>query len=384
MTRPRSELPGFQNLLELVPTAPDHLVNWPSIWALWPCLADLDTCPQDPIHHAEGDVGTHTRMVVEALVCDPVWQALEPLEQGRLFWAAVLHDIGKPATTRHEEDGRITSRGHSRVGCFIARRLLWEAGAPFDWREEICGLISAHQLPFWLIERPDPVRLAIETSLKCRADALCLHADADARGRICSDQNAILENVELARAAFEEAGCLDRPFDFANDESRLGFFEREDRDPHYAAHEEFRCHVTVMSGLPGSGKDTWIANNLPDIPVISLDAIREEIGISASDNQGKVIQAARESAREHLRAGQDFVWNATNISRLIRSKSLGLLRDYGAHIRIVYIEVPSERLFKQNNDRAAAVPNGAIRDLVNKLEPPMIWEAHKVSYVTGP
>ena len=69
-----------------------------------------------------------------------------------------------------------------------------------------------------------------------------------------------------------------------------------------------------MSGLPGAGKDAWIGNNRPDLPVVSLDAVRDSIGERASGNQGRVIQAAYEMARDHLRKKQDFVWNATNIS----------------------------------------------------------------------
>ena len=56
--------------------------------------------------------------------------------------------------------------------------------------------------------------------------------------------------------------------------------------------------------------------------------IRDELGVSATDNQGQVIQAAHERAREYLRKGTDFVWNATNVTRLNRSKVLRLLRDY--------------------------------------------------------
>ncbi len=371
-----------EQLLSLVPRAPDWRIDWEAIWSLWPELAVLDDCPQDPIHHAEGDVGIHTRMVVDALVAEEDWRSLESHDRSCLFWAAVLHDVGKPAVTKHEDEGRISSRGHSRVGAAIARRLLWHAGSPFAWREALCRIIAQHQLPFWLIERPDPVRLAIETSWRCHPEHLCLHARADAIGRSCRDKQAILENVSLASATFEEAECLDRSFPFANDESRVAFFDLDDRDPHYAAHEEFKCSVKVMSGLPGVGKDTWVKNNLPDHPVVSLDLIRDELGLPASGNQGQVIQAAYERAREHLRAGVDFAWNATNLTRQIRSKVFRLLRDYNAHIEIIYVEVGPDQLKRQNRQRDDAVPEAVVDHLSRKLEPPEEWEAHRVTYAT--
>lgn len=381
MRKPNKHTVTYDHLLALVPTGPDWTVDWSEIWPLWPELAALDTCPQDPIHHAEGDVGTHTRMVVEALLGDTNWRGLPETDRANLFWAAVLHDVGKPAVTRHEDDGRISSRAHSRVGAFIARELLWHAGSPFAWREALCGIVAHHQLPFWLIERPDPKRMAIETSWRCRPDHLCLHARADAIGRICQDQQAILENVNLAALTFQESDCWDHPFAFTNDESRVAFFEIEGRDPHYAAHETFPCTVTVMSGLPGSGKDTWISKHRPKHPMVSLDLIRDELGIMATDNQGKVIQAAHERAREHLRAGRDFVWNATNTTRLNRSRVLRLLRDYGARIEIVYLESDPDQLRRQNRNRPDAVPDAVIDHLAKKLEPPQICEAHRVEVV---
>ncbi|MEM6974492.1 MAG: AAA family ATPase [Pseudomonadota bacterium] len=367
----------FASLARLVPSPPDWRVDWSAIWPLWPVLGALDTCPQDPSHHGEGDVGTHTRMVVEALVGDRDWRALPVEDRGVLFWAAVLHDIGKPATTRHE-DGRITSRGHSRRGAAMARRLLWEAAAPFHWREALAGLIALHQLPFWLIEREDGERRAIEASWIARPDHLCLHARADALGRIAADRDGLIENVALARLSFEEAGCLTAPFASANDESRVAFFEREDRDPRHAAHEAHPCTVTVMAGLPGSGKDHWIARHCPDLPMVSLDALRTELGAPATGDQGAVVQAARERARAHLRAGRDFVWNATNVSRQMRGRVLGLLRAYGARVRIVYLEVAPECLLAQNAAREAPVPDKAILGLVDKLEPPTPMEAHEI------
>lgn len=372
---------GYLELLSLVPSAPDWTINWEHIWQLWPQFSALDDCPQDQIYHAEGDVGTHTRMVVEALVGFDEWRKLSDNQRSMLFWAACLHDIGKPAVTKHEEGGRISSRGHSRVGASIARELLREKKAAFGWREDICQIIMNHQLPFWLIERPDPARLARQTSWQCRGDLLCMHAKADALGRICDDQTDILENIDLARLVFKENDCFAQPFHFENDESRVTYFERDDRDPHYVAHEDFRCNVIVMAALPGTGKDTWISNNFLDMPVVSLDVIRKEMGVSPSDNQGKVIQAGRERAKEYLRAGIDFIWNATNVSKQIRSKPLSLLRDYGARIHIVYLEVSPAKLQKQNSNRKDVVPHKVISHLVQKLEPPTALEAHQVTYV---
>jgi len=376
MTHPR-----FKALLDLVP-APGAQPGWDRIEAeLGPFAHRMEACPQDPRHHSEGCVLVHTRMVVDALVSDPAWAGREAKDRERLFWAAVLHDIGKPATTRIEEDGSITSRGHSRAGAAIAREFLRAHRAPFHWREAICGLIASHQLPFWLIERDTGSRLAIETSWTCNSADLCLHAQADARGRVCEDKEDLLTRIALAKALFEEERCFGERRAFANDASRIEWAMRGDRDPDYAAHEDYSCTALMMSALPGSGKDSWIAANMPDLPVVSLDDIRLEMGVGATDNQGRVIQEARERARAHLRAGQDFIWNATNITRQIRTPILSLFRDYGARTRIVYIEVDDDRLRTQNTGRAAAVPGHVMDKLAAKLEPPTLLEAHQVDFI---
>ncbi len=369
---------SFEKLMALVPEV-GSLPDWAAIWALWPEeMAALDACPQDPIHHAEGDVGLHTRMVAEALIGLAEWQALNAEARSILFWAAVLHDVGKPATTEVQPNGRISARGHARVSTLMARQWLWEAGAPYNWREAVCAIADQHLVPFWLIEKSDPRRVAIQTSWKGRADFLCLHAKADTLGRICEDQEAVLDNIALAKESFAELNCLDRPFGFTSAASRVSFFEKPDRDPYYTEYPDFRCTVTVMSGLPGSGKDIWIAENRPDVPMISLDLIREEIGAAPSGNQGRVLQAARERAREYLRAGQDFVWNGTNISRNLRAKPLALFRDYNARTEIVYIETGPDQLFSQNRNREDVVPHAAMENMIRKLEPPQDWEAHGI------
>jgi predicted kinase len=142
--------------------------------------------------------------------------------------------------------------------------------------------------------------------------------------------------------------------------------------------EHYRAKVTLMAGLPGSGKDTWLARHRPALPVVSLDDIRADFEIEATDNQGEVIQTARECCRELLRAGRDFAINATNTMRQTRKSWIDLFEDYHARIEIVYLEPALSSIYRQNDKRAKRVPKHVIERLIDKLEPPTWAEAHAV------
>ena len=142
--------------------------------------------------------------------------------------------------------------------------------------------------------------------------------------------------------------------------------------------EDFTCTVTLLSGLPGSGKDTWIAEHGNGLPVVSLDGLREEMGVKPTDNQGRVIQAAKEQARVHLRAGRDFIWNATNTTRRMRAGLVLLFTDYRAKVRIVYLETRAEDLISRNRARERAVPEPVLEKLIDAWEIPGYDEAHMV------
>ncbi len=81
-----------------------------------PRLGELSACPQSPIHHAEGDVWKHTKMVMEVMLQSLEFKCLPQPSKRVLFLAGLLHDIGKPARTKIDQDGEITSFGHSRTG----------------------------------------------------------------------------------------------------------------------------------------------------------------------------------------------------------------------------------------------------------------------------
>ncbi len=369
------------DLFSFCPTAPDWSVPWDEMTRECPFVAALAGCPQDPVHHAEGDVWVHTGMVCRALVALEAWRALPADERRILFAAAVLHDVAKPECTRTDEAGQISSRGHSRRGAIVARNLLWRMHVPFAQREQVAALVRFHQTPYFLIDRPDARRLAIEVSQTARCDLLALLAEADVRGRICDDQQRLLDNVALFVEQVREMGCLNAPWEFASDHARVLFFLDEKRIPEAPAHADFRAEVVLLSGLPGSGKDHHRRTHLAELPAISLDDLREELDIDPDQTQGKVINEARERAREFLRLGRSFVWNATNLSRQLRRLPLELFASYQARLRIVYLEVAPEVLFEQNRRRDRVVPARVIERMLDRWEVPDRTEAHAVEYV---
>ncbi len=132
--------------------APGETPDWDWFLHAMPALRLLADTPQDAYYHAEGDVWIHTRMVIEALMRGADYAQADAGERFILFYAALLHDIAKPATTVIDPaTGRIGQPGHSKRGAIDARILCWHAEVPFDLREQLCRIITVHQLPFFAL-----------------------------------------------------------------------------------------------------------------------------------------------------------------------------------------------------------------------------------------
>jgi putative nucleotidyltransferase with HDIG domain len=340
----------------------------------------MAACQQDAQWHAEGDVLTHTRMVCGELENLEDWRGLDRDTQLKLLFTALFHDAGKPATTMVEpETGRTRSPKHALVGTEISRRVLRELECDLLTREAIIALVRYHGRPPFLLEKEKPEHEVISLSWLVNNRLLYLFALADTRGRHSKEMSRPEETLHLWKLVAEENGCFSEPYRFTNDHARFLYYREQLSSLHYTPHEEYRCRAILMSGLPGAGKDTWLAQHRPGLPVVSLDAVRAELDVDATDNQGEVIQMAREQCREHMRAGRDFAFNATNITRLMRKRWIDLLADYNARIQIVYLEPPLQTVLEQNKQRSHPVPASVIERLTEKLEPPTITEAHELT-----
>lgn len=361
-------------------------VPWSEIAARFEWVRAMRGVQQEPEWHAEGDVFVHTKLVCEALAGLVQWREAGETDREVLFAAALLHDVAKPVCTV-EENGRWTSPKHTVVGERLARELLMTGKAGetpvFFVRERIAKLVRYHGLPLRFLDKPDPERVVIECSQHVNVGQLVTLVRADVLGRECAGKDEMLMRVAMFEQLAQELGCADRPYPFESAQHRFMYFVGG-KPLTYVPYPETRCEVVLMSGLPASGKSTWVARNFKGMEVISPDAIREELDIEPTDRdgQGKVAQVAKARAKELLRAGKGFVWDATNISRDMRGQLVALCAGYGATVRVIYVESSVDEMLRRNRNRARQVPEAVMVRMLQKLEIPSVTEAHNVEYVT--
>lgn len=383
----------MEDLLRLVSQAAKQNMDWAGIEAaLSSFVIPMSRTEQNPVFHAEGDVWTHTKMVCEALVKLDAFRDLSEERQQAVFLAALLHDIGKIPATRWEDE-KWVSPNHALVGSKMARQFLWQeldlCGTPEkqQFRETVCNLIRYHSFPPHAIDDPDGKRKLIAIAANgalCpmfTAKLLCLLCQADALGRECEDKAHMLEQIDLCAELAKENRCYDRPLSFPSAHTRYSYLDGKDITPEIELFDDTWGEVILISGLPGTGKDTWIKGNCPDLPMISLDEIRKKTGISPTENQSKVVEIARERAKELLRKKQPFVWNATNLSPLVRSKQIRLFTQYHASSRIIYLETDWNQQLCRNSGRENVVPERAICHMMEELVLPEAKEAHHIDWL---
>ena len=121
-------------------TSPDpargfDLLHDSGLLTIWiPELLPMRGCAQSPEHHPEGDVWVHTRLLLTHLKNPSPVLAL----------SALLHDIGKPPTSKTDPDGRIRFFGHEGVGARMAEEILRRLRFPNDEISAITACIANH------------------------------------------------------------------------------------------------------------------------------------------------------------------------------------------------------------------------------------------------
>ena len=379
---------------------------------LMPLLHELKYTQQDEEWHAEGDVHTHTDMVLEELydILDEEASHLDDEQQLTLILAALLHDICKPVCTREKEirgELRLVSPHHEHKGrCYIAVKLI-ELELPYLVVNQVMNLVGYHQKPrqFVLDDAGDASYRYL--SRLCSLELFYWLEQADIRGRECYDKQAQLEVLELFKMQAQDFDLwwvndsYDQWLDYfqeqlaASDDDLLDHImgrsiqayeagliqSREEALARSYALQKGFPHFIMMCGPSGSGKSRWISRNADDSAVvISLDELRQEIGGKRSSQKynGQVMQLAREKLKRALCSKQTVIWDATCLRQDQRTRLLCLAHDYNAMSTIVVFHSSAGNYAKGNNSRKYAVPNSVLSKQIESFQFPDLNEAHRL------
>lgn len=144
----------------------------------WKLLKQLGETQQSPVHHPEGDVWNHTMLVVD----EAARIRLQSRDPRAFMWAVLLHDIGKPATTRVHK-GKITAYDHDKAGEKISREFLSYFTEDEAFIQAVSSLVRYHmQILFIVKEMPFADLKGMRRSTDIREIALLGLCDRLGRG----------------------------------------------------------------------------------------------------------------------------------------------------------------------------------------------------------
>lgn len=169
--------------------------------AFFPEVEALIGVRQEPRFHPEGDVFTHTMLVLNAAAALRE-QAREPLS---FMLSALCHDFGKVGTTS-VIDGRIRSFGHEEAGVPLAERFLARLTSEARLRRHVCGMVRLHMRPRALYRQQagEKALCRLFDASECPEDLLLL-SRADCLGRAqCADDGAAEQALRAGLARYRE------------------------------------------------------------------------------------------------------------------------------------------------------------------------------------
>ena len=186
----------FEELCKLLPriTARELELYAPVLTAVIPELEPCIAFDQRNPHHTH-DVYSHTAQVVEAVAGDVT-----------LRWAALLHDIGKPAAFSLDASGIGHFYGHAKESAAMADGILRRLKAPTALRERVVLLVGQHMTP--LTPERKLLRRRLSTLGSEALYQLLALQEADQKGTGGEESGDFSEIRRILREIEAEDACL--------------------------------------------------------------------------------------------------------------------------------------------------------------------------------
>ncbi len=146
---------------------------------------------------------------------------------------------------------------------------------------------------------------------------------------------------------------------------------------------------TMLVGVPGSGKSTWLSNNnyhtLPNVMILSTDAYIETVAADEGKTYSEVFRDVIKQAEMHLyhcldvaiKHKMDIIWDQTNLTRKTRMNKLRHIPwDYYRIALVFPTPEPKTHTAWLNSDARAGktIPDAIMHSMIENFEHPTMGE----------
>lgn len=295
-------------------------------------------------YHLEGSVFTHVMMILKQIE-----QYDYITEYGRYIYSiiALCHDLGK-AEAREVRDGKVTFYNHDAISAFKSIDVLNKLQLSQEEKQNIFQTISHHTQVFRLTNQQLYDKLYNSDVYNC----IRIFGEFDHKGRFH-------DNIET----------------------------QEEEQPLYTAYKvasNAPKTVTVMVGLPASGKSSYIEQNAPEGSfIVSRDAIVEQLGEGLtyserwdSVNQDEVNEVLQEVFKQAKKQDNVYV-DMTHMSTKSRRRTLAHFgKDYKKKCVVMLPSLTKlqENAINRKNTTGKYVCDNTILDMMKRFSAPTYGE----------
>lgn len=366
---------------------------------------------QNPRYHAEGNVLEHTQMVLSKFFDLKDRFSLTPAQEQVLYWAALLHDIGKPETTRNVE-GRWKSPGHEKAGVPIARDiLLQQPDLTAEQRRQILDLVRWHGFPLhWSLQRETTNKLK-ELNLRTDLRLLGIFSYFDLHGRICEDQETVSRmiqhfiEVDVPKVEYEMGSHAQMSAHFHNwsrkkknaawSAVKMGKMDLVERLIETEPRPEFDYDqfmgvgnpsrkVIVTVGPSMTGKSTWLNDQFPGGFHVQLKDFQLTEDVVSDDFKfGRLMVEFKYHMSLYTRQIETILLDGRNLDETLRGKINETARSLNADIEYVIFENTLEQALAWNQQQENPLEEAEIRRQFAAFDLVHPWEAHSIRYVSA-
>jgi predicted kinase len=148
-----------------------------------------------------------------------------------------------------------------------------------------------------------------------------------------------------------------------------------------------------MVGVPGSGKSTWIRNQIwaLGLTVVSTDVLVEQEAWRQGKTYNDVfdeymptaVKLMADQVVQAREAGHDIIWDQTSTTVASRARKFRMLPDY-QHIAVVFPTPKADELAARLASRPGKIiPDHVVSNMIDQFEQPTLEEGFDEIWTAG-